>query len=133
MGHRERSSAIARAEDVTRPDRTVDVIVVGSGAAGHAAALSAAGEGAEVLLVEKLARPGGTTGKSGGWYWVPNNVEMQALGIQDPREDALRYMARLTRPEAYDPDDAHLGLRPWEHALIATFYDHAATAVAAWS
>ncbi|MDX6701324.1 MAG: 3-oxosteroid 1-dehydrogenase [Baekduia sp.] len=131
MGHRERSSSIARAEDVTRPDRTVDVIVVGSGAAGHAAALSATAEGAEVLLVEKLDRPGGTTGKSGGWYWVPNNLEMQALGIEDPREDALRYMARLTRPEAYDPDDAHLGLRPWEHGLIAAFYDHAATAVAA--
>ncbi len=107
-------------------DRSADVIVVGSGAAGYAAAIAAAGEGAEVLVVEKCPIVGGTTRKSGGWYWIPNNAEMRALGIADPREDALRYMARLSRPEAYDPSDPHLGLQEWEHALISAFYDHAA-------
>jgi succinate dehydrogenase/fumarate reductase flavoprotein subunit len=126
-----RSSSIARIDETTKPDRVADVVVVGTGAAGHAAALSAAADGAEVLLLEKRDRLGGTTAKSGGWYWIPNNAEMRALGIDDPREDALRYMARLTRPEAYDPSDEHLGLRPWEHALVAAFYDNASSAIEA--
>ncbi|HEY4276810.1 MAG TPA: FAD-dependent oxidoreductase [Conexibacter sp.] len=104
----------------------VDVVVVGSGAGGHAAALAAARDGATVAIVEKREQVGGTTAKSGGWYWMPNNRWMRELGTADHKDDALRYMARLTRPEAYDPAHATLGLQAWEHALIETFYDHAA-------
>jgi len=47
------------------------VVVAGSGAAGPTAALAAATEGADVLLVERAGQLGGTTALSGGRVWVP--------------------------------------------------------------
>ena len=49
-----------------------DVIVLGSGAAGLSAAVTAAGHGARVLLLEKDSVIGGTTAWSGGW--VPTRM-----------------------------------------------------------
>ena len=48
-----------------------DVIVAGSGAAGLTAALAAAIQGADVLLIERAGQLGGTTALSGGRVWVP--------------------------------------------------------------
>jgi len=50
-----------------------DVVVAGSGAAGLTAALAAAVTGADVLLVERGEKLGGTTALSGGRVWVPCN------------------------------------------------------------
>jgi succinate dehydrogenase/fumarate reductase flavoprotein subunit len=91
-------------------DDVADVVVVGTGAAGSTAALRAASLGAEVVVLEKAAITGGTTGRSGGVLWVPANPVMRATGIDDPRDDALRYMARTAHPVSYRPDDPHLGL-----------------------
>ncbi|MET7768461.1 FAD-dependent oxidoreductase [Nocardia sp. NPDC005366] len=52
-------------------DDTVDVVVLGSGAAGLTAALSAAVNGAEVALFEKSSTVGGTSAVSGGIAWIP--------------------------------------------------------------
>ena len=109
-------------------DRTTDIVVVGTGAAGCSTALNAAHAGANVVMLEKRETVGGTTAKSGGWFWMPNHRRMREAGIEDPRDDALRYMARLTRPESYDPDSPCLGLPEWEYALIEAFYDNAAAA-----
>src|SRR5262249_27048259 len=49
-------------------------------------------------------------------------------GIADDREAFLRYVSRLTRPQAYDPDDERLGLSEWAHEMICAYYDHASTA-----
>jgi hypothetical protein len=54
---------------------------------------------------------------------------MRAAGHEDSRDDAIRYMARLSRPTTYDRDDARFGLPSNEHDLIAAFYDHGAAAV----
>lgn len=53
-------------------DEDFDVVVVGSGAAGSAAALAARQAGADVLVVEKCdeATAGGNTRVSGGGWWV---------------------------------------------------------------
>jgi succinate dehydrogenase/fumarate reductase flavoprotein subunit len=107
-------------------DETVDVLVVGTGGAGFSAAIHARQAGAEVLLLEKGTRIGGTTFKSHGWMWFPNNSLMRGLGRTDDRDDALRYMARLARPHRYDPEDPNLGLDRWEYELYAAFYDNAA-------
>ena len=72
-------------------------------AAGLPAALFARWLGDEVILLEKAPELGGTASKAAFWYWIPNNRSMQEAGIADPEEDFLRYTARLSRPQHYDP------------------------------
>lgn len=100
-----------------------DVVVVGTGAAGTAAAIAALEGGATVTLLEAADAPGGTTRGSGGAFWIPNNSWMRAAGEVDPRDDALRLMARLAYPAVYDPQAPRLGLGEREHAQLAAFYD----------
>jgi 3-oxosteroid 1-dehydrogenase len=73
-----------------------DVVVLGTGAAGLVAALSAFEAGALVEVYEKSAGIGGTTAISGGICWIPNNPHMAAAGIPDSREDALAYLSSLS-------------------------------------
>ncbi len=104
-------------------ERVVDVIVVGSGAAGGSAAATAAADGASVLVLEKAPFTGGTTAKSGGVMWVPANPVMRADGIDDPRDEVLRYMARTAYPTMYRADHETLGLPDRVHRQLAAFYD----------
>jgi 3-oxosteroid 1-dehydrogenase len=106
-----------------------DVLIVGSGAAAFAAAITAKKNGAEVIMLEKGPLIGGTTLRSGGGYWIPNNRFQKEKGIADPKEDALRYMARCSYPQLYNPDDPKLGLPENEYALIDTYYDNASKMV----
>jgi succinate dehydrogenase/fumarate reductase flavoprotein subunit len=110
-------------------DETVDILVAGSGAAGLACALVATGRGADVLVAEKASIVGGTTRKSAAYTWIPNNTFMRTAGLEDPRDGALRYMARLSRPLRYDPDHPTLGLPKWEYEAIQAHYDDGAEAI----
>ena len=85
-----------------RWDRIADVVVVGSGGAAMTAATLAHDGGAEVLLVEKADRFGGTTGISGGVMWIPQNHHMAAAGVEDSREDAITYIRHLAKGQPYD-------------------------------
>lgn len=105
-----------------------DIVVVGSGAAAFSAAITARSQGCEVIMVEKGSSPGGTTARSGGGYWIPNNRFMREKGLQDPKDDAIRYMARYSYPQLYNPSELHLGLPENEYSLIATYYDKASEA-----
>jgi succinate dehydrogenase/fumarate reductase flavoprotein subunit len=90
-----------------------DVVVVGSGGAGLAAALAAKHAGAETIVVEKSEKIGGTTAVSGGVLWIPNNHHMPAAGIADSREEARAYIRRLA--DGRSPDaliDAYLDEAP---------------------
>lgn len=69
-----------------------DVLVVGSGAGGMAAAATAALHGLSVLLVEKEPVLGGTTAYSGGGLWVPGNLLAQQAGVQDSPAEVRRYL-----------------------------------------
>ncbi len=72
----------------TRP-----VVVVGSGAAGLAAALAASGAGAEVLLVERAPCIGGTTAMSGGVVWMPAHGRPgPTTPVDDSTDDAMSYL-----------------------------------------
>lgn len=106
-----------------------DLVVVGAGAAGYAAALTGRSRGLSVLLLEKRPEIGGTTGRSGTWIWAPNHRLMREAGMSDPKEDALRYMARLSFPDLYEPSDPHLGIAPTDFAVFEAFYDNAARAL----
>ncbi|MDT5135756.1 MAG: 3-oxosteroid 1-dehydrogenase [Mycobacterium sp.] len=74
-------------------DRSVDLIIAGSGGGGMVAGLAALDCGLEPLIVEKQALVGGSTGLSGGIVWLPNNPLMRADGIADSHEDGLAYLA----------------------------------------
>jgi 3-oxosteroid 1-dehydrogenase len=73
-----------------------DVVVVGSGAAGMTAALTAARHGLRTVLVEKAPHFGGSTARSGGGVWVPNNDVLLAEGVPDTPEQARDYLAHIT-------------------------------------
>ncbi|AMK19902.1 MULTISPECIES: FAD-dependent oxidoreductase [Sphingobium] len=77
-------------------DMTADVVVIGSGSAGLSAALSARNQGADVLILERSDKLGGTSAVSGGLPWIPNNAHMHEVGASDSREEALAYLRRLS-------------------------------------
>ena len=64
-----------------------DVVVVGGGGAGLSAAVSAAELGASVLLLEKNAALGGTTGISVGSFTACGTSLQRAAGIEDDPGD----------------------------------------------
>ena len=69
-----------------------DLLVIGSGAGGMAAAITARLHGLDVLVVEKEAVYGGTTARSGGWLWIPNNPLAKRAGMQDSKEAGRTYL-----------------------------------------
>ena len=73
-----------------------DVLVVGTGAAGMATAVTAASQGLKVLVVEKEPRFGGTTARSGGWVWIPGTRLATEQGIHEPPGAALEYLKHET-------------------------------------
>ena len=109
-------------------DLEADIVVVGGGGGGLPAALFSRWRENEVLLLEKAAELGGTARKAAFWYWVPNNEPMRALGIDDPEDAFLRYVARVSAPDRYDPESATLGLSSWEHASFRAIYESASPA-----
>jgi 3-oxosteroid 1-dehydrogenase len=72
-------------------DKSVDLLIVGSGGGGMVAALAALDSGLEPLVVEKQTLIGGATGMSGGMVWLPNNPLMRRDGIPDSHEDGMAY------------------------------------------
>src|SRR2546429_2434686 len=70
-----------------------DVVVVGSGAAGMTAALTAAHHGLRVVVIEKADRFGGSTARSGGGLWLPGNEVLRQAGVRDTPEQARAYLA----------------------------------------
>lgn len=108
-----------------------DVLVFGSGAAGLAAAVTAAHAGCSVMVFEKAASLGGTTAKSGGVYWIPDNHLMRRAGVADDLDRALHYIARATAPNDFDANHQHLGLNAAEFAFHEA-YCHGAAATIEW-
>ncbi|MBB2774375.1 3-oxosteroid 1-dehydrogenase [Mycolicibacterium monacense] len=83
-----------------------DVIVVGSGAAGMVAALTAAHQGLSTIVVEKAPHYGGSTARSGGGVWIPNNEVLKRDGVKDTPEAARQYLRAIigdvVEPERID-------------------------------
>jgi len=76
-------------------DLETDVLVVGTGGAGLTAAVLACDNGANVVVIEKSDKVGGTTAVSGAGIWVPNSHLMAEKGWSDSRDDALKYCKTL--------------------------------------
>lgn len=73
-------------------DASYDVVVVGSGAAGLTAGLTAKLQGLKSLVIEKTARYGGASAISGGALWIPNNHVIKGAGVPDTHELARQYL-----------------------------------------
>jgi 3-oxosteroid 1-dehydrogenase len=90
-----------------------DVVVVGSGGAGMVAALAAAHQGLSTVVVEKAAHYGGSTARSGGGVWIPNNEVLKRDGVKDTREAARAYLHGIVG-DVVDPEriDTYLNRAP---------------------
>ncbi len=120
-------SAAARAAHTW--DHEADIVIVGSGIGAATAAVTARENGDSVTLIEKEYYFGGTSAKTAGVLWIPNNYTLRERGIEDSKEDCLKYLARFSFPERYDPASPTLGLRTDAHALLEAFYDNASDAI----
>ncbi|WP_249671528.1 FAD-dependent oxidoreductase [Pseudomonas abieticivorans] len=79
-----------------------DVLVVGSGAAGLATAVTAAHQGLKVIVVEKESQIGGTSAWSGGWLWIPGNPLAVAEGRVENPGEVERYLQHELHSEVLD-------------------------------
>lgn len=83
-------------EQVTKD---TDIVVVGAGIAGLAATLEAANNGADVILIEKMAAAGGSTIRSGGKILAANTVIQKEQGIEDTPEQFSEYLMEVGENE----------------------------------
>lgn len=84
-------------------DETWDVLVIGSGFAGLAAAIEAAGAGASVLVIEKMKSTGGNSRISDGGIAAPGTDIQKKYGYEDSPElffqDMMRSGLSLNHPD----------------------------------
>jgi 3-oxosteroid 1-dehydrogenase len=76
---------------MTTWDYAADLVIVGSGGGGMAAALAATDAGSTALVLEKQPLIGGSTCMSGGVVWVPDNPVMRADGVPDSYDEAMAH------------------------------------------
>ncbi|MFJ6538640.1 FAD-dependent oxidoreductase [Paenarthrobacter sp. NPDC091711] len=90
-----------------------DVLVIGSGAGGMSAAVTAAFHGMKVIVVEKTEVCGGATSWSGGWAWAPGNPLAKAEGVNEDKETFRTYLREVLGDD-YQADrvDAFLEAAP---------------------
>ncbi len=87
------SRGVCRLREVVRFDEEADVLVVGLGAAGAAAALGAREAGATVAILEAGSGGGGTSALSGGVLYLGGGTALQrACGFEDTPEAMFRYL-----------------------------------------
>jgi 3-oxo-5alpha-steroid 4-dehydrogenase len=95
-------------ESVERWDREHDVVVVGLGVAGGAAAIEAARAGADTLVLERATRGGGATALSEGTIYFGGGTRVQkAAGFEDSLENMLTHVTQAAGPTG-DPEKIRL-------------------------
>ncbi|MDI9520454.1 MAG: flavocytochrome c [Bacillota bacterium] len=95
-------TAVADAGPKDAVEETADVIVIGGGGAGLSAAVSAAQNGASVILIEKTGALGGNTVRAGGPYNAADPARQAAL--PPASEAAMASVYALTEVEAKSPE-----------------------------
>ena len=89
-------------DDVPHWDHEADVVVIGAGFAGLAAAIEARSAEASVIVIEKMRAPGGNSSLSEGGIAAPNTQIQKRLGIEDSPdlmyEDMVRAGLGLNHP-----------------------------------
>ena len=80
------NASAAAGEKEVKFDEEYDIVIVGTGFAGLAAALKASARGKKVLILEKMGRAGGNSVINGGNMAAPMNKYQVAQGIKDSKE-----------------------------------------------
>lgn len=75
-------AAVTKENEGKVVELTTDVVVIGAGGTGTAAAVTSAEHGAKVVVLEKTAIPGGTTANGGGFF-AADSAKARELG-QEP-------------------------------------------------
>lgn len=81
-------------------DGTCDVLVIGGGGAGLAAAIEAKDDGASVILIEKNPELGGTTAWSIGSFTATQTPQQLAAGISDSPDEHFADMPKFSGKDA---------------------------------
>ncbi|PWK87112.1 3-oxosteroid 1-dehydrogenase [Lentzea atacamensis] len=89
------SGLVRTSPALAQPLGEFDVVVVGAGAAGMTAALTAAKRGLSCVVLEKAPTYGGSAARSGAGIWIPNNEIILAAGVPDTPEKARQYLAAV--------------------------------------
>lgn len=85
-----------------------DVVIVGHGGAGASAAIEGARAGADVLVLERLTRGGGTTANSTGVVYFGGGTRVQqACGFEDTVEEMIKHV-RLAGGRQVDEEKVRL-------------------------
>ena len=111
-GYNDTAAAVStteRADDMADA-HDCDVLVVGSGAAGLATAITARKRGLTVIVIEKEPVFGGTTALSGGVLWIPLGPHGRQQNPADTREAVRTYM--MAETGSY-----------YDEAAVSTFID----------
>ncbi len=88
-------------------DETFDWVVVGSGAGSMSSALVMRQAGKSVVILEKMNVVGGTTAKSGGVMWIPNNRFIRAAEPDESAEKAISYLDAVCADSPDTPGTSH--------------------------
>ena len=88
---------------MTAFDEFYDLVVVGSGGGSMCAGLVMRSGGKSVLILEKTPLVGGTTARSGGVMWIPNNPFLKRDGIEDSFEKASLYLDAVAGSQGNAP------------------------------
>ena len=89
------STADASSSSKPKFDEIYDVVIIGSGFSGLAAALAAREAGASAAVFEKMAFVGGNSSLSGGMFAVPGSSVQKEQGIKDSPEALMADMERI--------------------------------------
>lgn len=87
--------ALAKVKAPAKWDMETDVLVLGFGAAGATAAVTAFDAGSDVLILEKMPFPGGNTAVCGGAIYGTGTDIQKALGYNDSPEQFIKYYSQI--------------------------------------
>ncbi len=106
----------------TETELTTDVVVIGAGGTGLAAAVSANENGADVIVLEKLATVGGSTALSGGGISATGTKFQEAEGIKDTKASWMKLWKErqaTSNPSSIYPDYSRVD-KYMDEAVITT-------------